>query len=304
VRRAAPIVALFLGLGVWMAAAVAMTDRSPARAQTPPVTIDRVQDAGFVPARRGDDPLVVLAIGSDARAGEEVTERLADSIHLITVHPDLEGATILGFPRDSYVEIPGHGTHRINEALNRGGPDLLVETVQKLTGIQVDYYFLTAFTGMTKIINAIGGIEVDIPYPMNDSDSGAVFEAGPQELDGQEALAFSRNRKNTPDGDFSRSENQGLVLLGALEKFHREYRSDPVTLFRWVTIGMGTLLSNLTLEEALELAVTALEVRPQDVTNLVVPGTTAMAGDASVVFIAEEAEAIYEDLRDDGLLNR
>lgn len=300
--------ALFAAIVVWIAGGALLADPPEAGAQTgTPAQIGHAGDASFLPgfaevARRRT--LFVLAIGSDARPGvcEPVERCLADSIHLIGINPRRGGASILGFPRDSYVPIPGVGTQKINNALFAGGPELVVQTVEELVGIDIDSYFLTSFAGLKKMVNTIGGIEVEIPYPMNDSASGAVFEAGPQELDGSQALAFARNRKSTPNGDFSRSENHGLLLLGALEEFRRDVRRDPFSLFTWVVSGMEHIQTDLSAMELFQLSMAALTVNPNKVVNRVTPGGIGTAGEASIVTLGGEADAVFADIADDGLL--
>jgi polyisoprenyl-teichoic acid--peptidoglycan teichoic acid transferase len=303
-RRLAALLAVPAAVAAAVAVVGTVAEVPPARAQTPAVEIGRVQKASFVAPVRGKDPLVVLALGSDARPGVcmPVERCLADSIHLITVNRDEGGATILGFPRDSYVNIPGFGQARINEALHDGGPELVVRTVEELTGIPIDYYLLTSFEGLPRMVKEIGGLEVNVPYPMNDESSGAVFDEGPQVLQGQEVLAFSRNRKDTPNGDFSRSENQGVVLLGALEQLHRQFRQNPAALFTWIIAGAQNMQTDLSFGELFDLGLTALAVKPDRVQNLVVPGGIGTAGTASIVVISDSAEDIYRDLEDDGLI--
>jgi polyisoprenyl-teichoic acid--peptidoglycan teichoic acid transferase len=302
VRKALASVAGF-GLLAWIAAGAITSEVPEARAQTPAET-GRTQKASYLPPAEGQDPLVILALGSDARPGVcmPVERCLADSIHLITANQREGGATVLGFPRDSYVDIPGFGQGRINEALFDGGPELVVRTVEELTGIPIDGYLLTSFEGLPRMVKEIGGLEVDVPYPMNDDASGAVFDAGPQVLEGREVLAFSRNRKNTPNGDFSRSENQGLVFLGALQQLREQYRQNPVVLFEWIVAGAQNIQTDLSFSELFELALASLTVDPERVDNIVVPGGIGMAGSASIVVISDAAEQIYRDLKDDGLI--
>jgi LCP family protein required for cell wall assembly len=295
------------GVVAWIAIG-AITARPPpaARAQTADGTamqLRRVQHADFVPARRDGGPIFVLAIGSDARPGicMPVDRCLADSLHLIGINPKQRAATILGFPRDSYVPIPGVGTERINNALFRGGPELVVRTVEQLTGISIDYYLLASFAQVIDMVDGIGGLEVDVPYPMSDEASGAVFSEGLQVLTGEQTLAFSRNRKDTPEGDFSRSENQGLVLMAALQAFQGQFEDDPSALFRWIAIGSADLQTDLGLDEVFELMLTATSIEPSKVNNLVVRGSVGFAGSASVVFLGEESKAVFADMRKDGL---
>lgn len=297
------------GLGGWIALG-AMAADPPLRAQSetpedpPAVQLRRVQHADFVPSPERDEPIFILAIGSDARPDVcmPVARCLADSLHLIGINPKKHAATILGFPRDAWVPIPGVGTNKINESLHSGGPQLVVRTVESLTGITIDYYLLASFAGVVDMVNEIGGVEVDIPYPMNDPASGAVFPEGPRLLSGREALAFSRNRKDTPEGDFSRSENQGRVILSTLQKLQDEYEEDPTVLFRWIAIGSASLQTDLTLAEVFDLLLTGLTIEPSKVENMVVPGSNGFVGAAAVVLLSPEADSIYKDMRKDGVV--
>jgi polyisoprenyl-teichoic acid--peptidoglycan teichoic acid transferase len=306
VKRAALAAAVLVGLGSWVVVGALLADPPTARAQTtpPPVEIGRTQDAsstGGFPTKR---PFFVMAIGSDARPGvcEPVEGCLADSLHLIGINPRKGAASILGFPRDSYVNIPGVGTRKINDSLFYGGPELVVQTVEELVGVDIDYYLLTSFAGVRAMVNDIGGIHVEIPYAMSDTSSGAVFDAGPATLDGKQALAFARNRKDTPNGDFSRSENQGLLLLAALEQLRKDVRQDPLSLFAWIFSGMEHIQMNLSSQELWDLAVASLSIEPKKVVNRVTPGGIGTAGAASVVLLGGDADAVFADIADDGLL--
>jgi LCP family protein required for cell wall assembly len=305
VRKATAIATVFVALGAWVVGGALLADPAPVRAQTPtPIQLGHAGEATFVPGFEGRRPIYVLAIGSDARPGvcEPVEKCLADSLHLIGINPRRNAASILGFPRDSYVNIPGVGTRKINDSLFYGGPDLVVQTVEELVGVDVDYYFLTSFAGLRHMVNAVGGIDVEIPYPMSDASSGAVFAAGPATLDGKQALAFARNRKDTPNGDFSRSENQGLLMMAALGQFRKDVRRDPLTLFTWLVAGLTHIQTDLSAGEVFRLALSALTIVPNRVVNRVTPGGIGTVGGASVVTLGGEADAAFADMADDGLL--
>jgi LCP family protein required for cell wall assembly len=190
--------------------------RRSAFAQQQAIELHAAHDASYVPVAAGDGPLFVLALGSDARPGQSILRQRADSIHIIGIDRRRDRATILGFPRDSWVSIPGHGRGKINSAMSLGGPDLMIRTVESLTGIRIDYWMLTSFEGLSRMVDAVGGLVVDVPYPMNDAASHAKLSKGVHRLKGWQALAFARNRKDTPHGDFSRSLNQGRLFLAAL----------------------------------------------------------------------------------------
>ncbi|HWC31905.1 MAG TPA: LCP family protein, partial [Actinomycetota bacterium] len=244
------------------------------------------------------------AIGSDARPGVcmPVDRCLADSVHLLAINTEERSATIVGFPRDSYVEVPGHGSERINEALREGGPELLVDTVERVTGVRVDAYLLTSFEGFIGMIDALGGITVEIPYPMHDASARTNFEPGPRRLDGLRALRFARDRKSGPNGDFSRSANHGTLMTAALRALQRDVQQDPADLFEWIVTGIRNLQTDLSFTEIFDLMVTALSIDKDRVANVVVPGGLGFVGSASIVTLGNDAEVLFRDLRDDGLL--
>ena len=243
----------------------------------------------------------VLAIGSDARPGGDMRKSNGDSIHLIGVDPGTGVATIVGFPRDSWVKIPGHGTGKINSALAMGGPQLMAETVRQLTGLPVDYYVLTAFEGFQKIVDELGGVNVQVDRKMNDKFSGARFDPGWHDMNGGQALAYSRDRHDVANGDFTRSLHQGNVMMSALSKLRAEV-GDDAGLHRWI----GVLLRHADLDSPpqrlLPLAALARRLDPAKVTNVVVPGRVGTAGAASVVYLTDEARKLFLDLRPDAAI--
>jgi LCP family protein required for cell wall assembly len=264
--------------------------------------IGRAHEARNLPPLSGSRPIFILALGSDARPGQPIDRERSDAIHIIGINPAKHRASVLGFPRDSWVNIPGHGSNKINSAMAYGGPELAVRTLEELTGIHIDYYLLTSFGGLIRMVNAVGGVTVDIPYPMHDSYSGANFSAGVQKLNGKQALALSRNRHDAPNGDFSRSQNQGLLLVSALADFRDQFAHDPSSMLTWMATGLRNVSTDLSVGELARLAFTAAQIRPHDVKNMVVPGTTGSEGSASVVFISGSARNIYADMRRDGLI--
>jgi LCP family protein required for cell wall assembly len=243
----------------------------------------------------------VLAIGSDARPGQDLRRTNGDSIHLIGVDPQTGVGTVLGFPRDSWVQIPGHGTGKINSALAMGGPQLMAQTIRTLTGLPVDYYVLTGFEGFQKIVDELGGVNVQVDKKMNDKFSGAYFEPGWQDMNGGEALAYSRDRHDVANGDFTRSLHQGNVMLSGLAKMRVEV-GDDAGLQRWI----GVLLRHADLDsppqQLLPLAALARRLDPARITNVVVPGRVGTAGSASVVYLTDDARKLFLDLRPDAAI--
>jgi polyisoprenyl-teichoic acid--peptidoglycan teichoic acid transferase len=266
------------------------------------VVLRAAHGASFVPALEGKRPLFILALGSDARPGQGIEHERSDSIHLIGVNTKTHQASILGFPRDSWVNIPGHGTGKITTAMVFGGPELMVQTIEDITGIQIDFWALTSFWGLRNMVDAVGGLTVDVPTDMHDDFSGADFTAGQHHLNGTKALSFARDRHDVPGGDLGRSKNQGILMLSALTKLHRVFDKNPAALFTWVAVGWRWLHTDLDVGTLLQLALTATTIPPDSVNNVVVPATTGSVGEASVVFISTAASAVYTDMKADGII--
>ena len=244
--------------------------------------------------------LRVLIIGSDARPGEDIRRTRADSIHLLTINADSQQGTVVGFPRDSWVDVPGHGKSKINNALVYGGPDLLASTVSRLTGMPVDYYVLTGFNGLKRMVDSLGGVDVFVRRRMNDRFSGAHFERGWHHFDGAQALAYSRNRNDTEYGDFSRSQHQGDVIVAALAKMRAEVGDDD-GVRKWIEVMLRDVTIDVPLRDLPMLGAFARRLQLERLENIVVPGRVGKAGGQSVVLLGAEAQALFEDLRPDGV---
>ena len=258
----------------------------------------------FVPGLPRPGPTFVLVIGSDARPGQVVARTRADSIHIVGVNPRLGRVSVLGIPRDSWVPIPGAGTNRINAALAAGGPELLVRTVEQLTGIRIDAYVLTGFQGFMHLVKAVGGLRVRIPYPIDDTSARAHLRRGMQHLSGPEALAFSRARHDVPAGDFSRSFNQGRVIIAALAELRRQIAQDsPSALIPWVVAGGQILRTDLGLSDLFELLLAAPAFDPSKVRNDVASGSGSTIDGRSVVLLGERARTLFRDLRGNAVLH-
>jgi polyisoprenyl-teichoic acid--peptidoglycan teichoic acid transferase len=243
----------------------------------------------------------VLAIGSDARPGGDMRKSNGDSIHLVGVDPQTGAGTVVGFPRDSYVKIPGRGTGKINSALAMGGPKLMAETVRQLTGLPVDFYVLTAFEGFQRIVDELGGVNVQVDRKMNDKNSGARFDPGWHDMNGGQALAYSRDRYDVPNGDFGRSLHQGNVMLSGLAKLRAEVGDDE-GLHRWIGVFLRHADLDSPPQQLLPMAALARRLDPAKITNIVAPGRVGTAGGASVVYLTDEARKLFLDLRPDAAI--
>lgn len=271
-----------------------------AAAQNPPVLeIHKVDEGHFTP--RPDQPVFMLALGIDGRAG--IDSDRADAIHVIGVNAAAGSATILDIPRDTYVNIPGHGRRKINDAFTFGGVDLQARVVRELTGVDIRFAIVTTFAGFPRMVDELGGLPVGVPFPMHDTFSGANFPAGVVHMNGAQAFAFARNR-HIPDGDLRRSEHQGVLILAALAKLRADgVGSSPAkTLKALAVLGRNSRLSGVGLVDLYNLGRLGLSVDPARVRNVVMPATLGSAGGASVVFVAPAAGSLFADFRDDAVL--
>jgi LCP family protein required for cell wall assembly len=300
-RRAAVAIVVLLA---WVTGSTIGTiaELPAASARTPGIVFGRAH-GGYTPDPTGRRTITILAIGSDARPGQNPLTSRADSIHVIFLHPRRQQAVVVGIPRDSFVSIPGSGTTKINAALSSGGPARMVQTVEQNFGARIDYWAVTSFWGIRRMVERIGGLQVRVPFRMQDRFSGSNFRKGFQQLRGAEVLAFARDRHSVPGGDFGRQENGGRVIVAALVQFKKEFRKNPGRLVTWIAAGVQNVESNLPVDELVDLAFAAIGIRFGNVQNVVLPGGTGNVGGLSVVQLSMgTARAIFADAKADGAL--
>ncbi|MDQ3663821.1 MAG: LCP family protein, partial [Actinomycetota bacterium] len=203
---------------------------SPTRA-----ALVRVQGGDAVDA--DDDVVWILALGSDARRGQSVLGSRADAIQLVGMNLRTGHATIIGIPRDSYVDIPGHGTNKINSAMVSGGPQLMASAVAAMVGLTPDYVFTTSFWGFRFMVQRMAPLSVYSPFSW--SIPAATVQRGENQLDGAEAIAFARMRKALPGGDFDRSRDQGYLLIAGLRRVRELTERGPGQL-EWLLVSFLT----------------------------------------------------------------
>jgi LCP family protein required for cell wall assembly len=246
-------------------------------------------------------PVFVLVMGNDARPGDAASR--ADALHVIGINPGAGRATILNIPRDTFVPLPGGITDKINSAHLRGGPVMEAQAVGDLVGINISMVLSTGFQGLSDMVDELGGVTVDVPVPMNDKNSGAVFPAGKVNMDGGAALAFARNR-GLAGGDFTRTQDQGILILAGLSKL-RDSAPTATNTLKWMAVlARHARLDGIGLGDLYRLGRLALTIDPDTVRNVTMPGTTGTAANQSVVFVGAGAPALFADFRDDAILQR
>ena len=213
-----------------------------------------------------------LIVGTDSRQGMSAEEK--KKLHtgsaagkrtdtMMILHVGDNGDTLVSLPRDSNVTIPTYkgaesgktyqGTGRqtkLNAAYAEDGPTLLVRTVEANTGLHIDHYAEIGFGGFASIVDAVGGVEMNLKEGFKDKDSGADFKAGKQTLDGQQALAYVRTRHAFASQDLQRTKNQQAFLAALAHKV-----ASPTTVMNpfklYPTLGAG--LDSLVVDKDMSL---------------------------------------------------
>lgn len=225
-----------------------------------------------------DEPVSILLLGTDTRAGQQSIR--TDAMILLIYDPKNATASLLPFPRDLWVEIPGYGENRINAAYQIGesklgpgyGGALAKETVANIMGFPINHFVLIDFNGFKKVIDLLGGISVDVPkaiddprYPTDDYSTIALhFDAGVQSLDGERALQYARTRH--ADSDFGRNQRQQQVLMAIFQRIREQGLFNQLTKINDYTSAMRDYIrTDITSPEMLSLAKSASSLRQDDI---------------------------------------
>jgi len=265
-------------------------------------------------------PYNVLVVGSDSREGETAAEaqqfgdesnaagQRSDTIKVIHVDPATGTASVLSIPRDTFVTITGlpAGTgiaadNKINASFNNG-PDALIQTIQATFGIPINHYIVVNFFGLQDAVDALGGISLDFPYPVRDSDDGnnnsglSIPTAGCQVLDGSQALSLSRSRyyqyevdgvwHADPTSDIGRIERQNIIMEAVLDKGKSTINPIRLNSLLGSVVHDFTVDDGLTPEDLLALATRYHAFSGSDLVTYTLPttgGTSPYAGDVEVV---------------------
>jgi polyisoprenyl-teichoic acid--peptidoglycan teichoic acid transferase len=296
----APVLCGLLLAGVVLAAWVVVGEPVPAQG----AVWFQVANLGTAENDGGpQQPFFALVLGTGARSDNPAESAddpgLADAIHVIGVNPALRSATIIDIPRDTQ----GPGGAKLNSYIvnNPGGNDLRTEAdaVSSVVGVPITWVIRANFPHFQQMVDEIGGIDVNIPAPMDDDFSGAHFAAGPAHLNGEQALQFSRDRHSFSDGDISRTSNQGLLIVSALQTLQAKHPSAGDTVRLIATLGRHTKLDGVTISDLFHMGSLSLDFDPANVKNVVLP---VGAGSGSNLVKSAAADGLLADFADDGVL--
>ena len=265
------------------------------------------------PEPSDDGSETFLAVGVDVRSDYPTTGDAAvdpesavnytrsDAIMLIRFNPTQHRASVVSIPRDSWVPIPGKGTMKINAAYALGGPSLLIATVEKLTAIRVDHFMVVDFAGFKSIVDAVRGVDVQVAATTD--VSGVTFHKGLNHLNGDEALAYVRQRHGLPGSDFDRVRRQQNFLRAVMIKVATlNPAGDPLRTYRLLDAMTQavTVDDQFSTAELRDLALSATKLRSGNVWFLTAPVKgTGWEGDQSVVYLnTARANELWKALRE------
>jgi LCP family protein required for cell wall assembly len=250
-----------------------------------------------------------LIAGSDSRqglttaqerqysTGFDVSGGRSDTVMLLHISSNGTPDVLVSLPRDSYVNIPGYGYNKLNAAFSFGGPKLLAQTVQNVTGLYISHFMDIGFGGFVNVVNDVGGVYMCLPKPLNDVKSGINLKAGCQTLNGGEALGYVRDREDFADQDLQRVQDQRVFLRTMLSKL-----TSPGTMlnpFDSIPASIG-LADTLTVDngtQLYQLIQAAFALRAPETTTVPIsnPDYLTSAGDA-VQWNQSQAQELFADL--------
>ncbi|RKI97389.1 LytR family transcriptional regulator [bacterium D16-34] len=206
-----------------------------------------------------NEPFYMLLMGTDGSAERDASGDFGesyrtDSIMLARIDPVDKKLTLVSIHRDTLVDMGEYGQQKLNAAHALEGPSLSVEVVSKMAGVPISHYAEINFDGFRDVVNALGGIEVDVPMTIDDADAGGHLDAGLQTLNGDQALILCRSRHaydEMGDGDSYRAANQRLVLSAIAKKL---LSSDIVTMTSTVQTLSQYVTTDLSLTDIIGLA--------------------------------------------------
>ena len=249
-------------------------------------------------------PFFVLVLGTGARSDDPALSPddpgLADAIHVIGVNPAMGAATLLDIPRDT----EGPGGSKINSYIvaNPNGDELRAEAdaVQSVIGVPLSYVIRANFPNFQQMVDEIGGIDINIPTAMDDDFSGAHFAPGPTHLNGAQALEFARDRHSFDSGDLTRTSNQGLLIISALETLQKKSPSAGDTVHLIATLGRHVKLDGIGISDLFHMGSLALTFNPANIKNVVLP--VGASGSGTNLVKTGDADSLLADFGDDGVL--
>jgi LCP family protein required for cell wall assembly len=316
-RRARQQRALMLGLSAMSALVLLMAGSAWVLTSYVSSSLGRV-NAG-TSGTPSSGALNILVAGVDIRAGLTPHQEAAlhvghdisdnsDTLMVVHVPADHKYVQVVSLPRDSWVAIPGHGMNKINAAFGIGGPALMVSTVEHDTGLTINDYVEVNFLGFVKVIDALGGVNICLPFAVNDPDSGLRMSAGIHHVQGITALEFARDRHSFAASDLARISDQQQLLSSMLSEVVRAGTlADPLKLASFLSSALAAVKVDQGMNVD-SLASQLRGVRPADVTFATVPLASLSyltpTGQDAVLWNTSQARALFAQMKNDNPVAR
>jgi polyisoprenyl-teichoic acid--peptidoglycan teichoic acid transferase len=234
----------------------------------------------YIPPKwEGRERVNLLLLGGDSRGLKQGEVPRSDSMVVVSIDPVSKRPHLFSILRDTYVSIPGHGKNRINTALAQGGPTLAMETVSELLGIPIQYYVYTDFQGFIALVDAVGGIDIDVEKDMrySDSEDGPEYDIrlkkGYQHLDGKTALQYVRFRHDALS-DYARTERQRKFLKSLAMEL--QSTSSLLKLPKILSSVHPYIETNMTITQMLKLGALSFDLKTDDMGTQQLPPTNLL----------------------------
>lgn len=256
------------------------------------------------------EPFTLLLMGVDA-TGDKLNKNATgngDSLMLITFNPKTLNATILSIPRDSYVYIPNMGTENKITHAAWGGTNHMIRTIENFTDVKINYYMKINFRGVVKLVDALGGVYIDVPTDMCTDNSfryGKIcLKEGYQKLNGEQALSFARNRYAFATGDLQRGVNQQIVVQAMLNELKNiKSASQALNILDTVSESMDTNFTTKQLLSFYDIFKTVLETSSND-SNLINVQQLYLAGSGQNIYDERTGWVLYNYIINQSSLNK
>jgi LCP family protein required for cell wall assembly len=240
------------------------------------------------------DSMTVLLAGS----GRPGATGLIELLHL-NAHSD--SGAVISIPANAYVHVPGHGKMEIGNAIGFGGPSLLIETVERLTGVPIDHYSVLNFAGLPRLVQAMGGVDVDVPFTT--TSFGVTFRAGITHLNAGDVLQYLRQPAVSEVG---REELQENLIRAIVDKLASQHMLSQVTNDYHVMDALTSAVSvdsNFTNSQLESLALRLGEMRDADPAFVDAPtnGSSVSGQDKRVTLDRRLSAELWSAIRNDAV---
>lgn len=259
-------------------------------------------------------PLNILLAGVDIRSGltrrqqrllhvGHATGHNSDTLMVVHITADHRHIQAISLPRDSWVHIPGFGMNKINAAIGLGGPPLMVRTVEQATGLTINDFVEVNFLGFVTIIDALGGVNICLPFAVKDSYSGLHLSAGRHHVNGITALQFARDRHSFALSDLARIADQHQLIASVLaEASSSGTLANPVRFARFLAAATSAIRVDRRLNVT-SLADQLRFIRPGAVSFTTVPlantNYLTPTGESAVLWNSSAARTLFGRISND-----